>query len=60
MSRPKSVRFLVPHTAKSDFTAQMNSLHLEMKVKVKAEPYNSIHQLVKCSLITAQSSCGVS
>lgn len=53
------MRLLVPHTAKSDFTAKINSLHLEMKVKVKAEPYNSIHQLVKCSLITAQSSCGV-
>lgn len=51
---------LVPHTAKSDFTAQMSTLHLEMKIKVKAEPYNSIHQLVKCSLITAQSNCGVS
>lgn len=50
MSRPKSIRLSVLLCrAKTDFTAQINSFYLKMKVKVKLEFRNSIHNLFKYS-----------
>lgn len=47
MSRTKSVRLSVLLCrAKTDFTAKMNSFCLKMKVKVKVEFWNSIHNLL--------------
>lgn len=52
MSRPKSFRLSVLLCrAKTDLAAQINSFHLKIKVKVKVEFCNSIHNFLKYSIV---------